>query len=226
MSNDDKIYQKILTAIVEHQLPPGERLPEDKLSEAFGVSRTGIRKVLQRLALERFVVIQPNKGAHVNRPTRQESEEVLDSRIMLESLLIPSIAQQWTKKQSRLFRTMVEQEKQADLDKDMAKSIRLTAQFHYELAYLGHNQIIAEFIEQLCYRSSLVIAAYGSRDSVCCDSSDHVELLDLFDQGNVEQAQAWMTRHLTHVKESINLEGSNDGQVDFHQLFSDTQKQQ
>ncbi len=43
MSSDEKIYQKILKAIVEHQLPPGSRLPEDKLSEAFGVSRTGIR---------------------------------------------------------------------------------------------------------------------------------------------------------------------------------------
>lgn len=61
MSNDEKVYQKLLRAIVEHKLEPGVRLPEDKLSEAFGISRTGIRKVLQRLAIERFVVIEPNK---------------------------------------------------------------------------------------------------------------------------------------------------------------------
>lgn len=59
MSNDEKVYQKLLRAIVEHKLEPGVRLPEDKLSEAFGISRTGIRKVLQRLAIERFVVIEP-----------------------------------------------------------------------------------------------------------------------------------------------------------------------
>ena len=65
MSKDEKIYQKILSAIVEHQLPPGSKLPEDKLADAFGVSRTGVRKVLQRLAIERFVTIQANRGAHV-----------------------------------------------------------------------------------------------------------------------------------------------------------------
>ena len=44
---DESIYQALMTAIVEHQLPPGSRLPEEALSEVFGVSRTGIRKVLQ-----------------------------------------------------------------------------------------------------------------------------------------------------------------------------------
>ncbi|WPC75957.1 GntR family transcriptional regulator [Vibrio porteresiae] len=221
MSSDEKIYQKILKAIVEHQLPPGERLPEDKLSEAFGVSRTGIRKVLQRLALERFVIIEPNKGAHVNRPTCQEAEEVLNSRILLEPLLLPAVMDNWSKKHSTLFRKMVEQEKIADQEHDMAKSIRLTAQFHYELAYLGNNQILAEFIEQLCYRSSLVIAAYGSKASVSCDCGDHKQLIDLIDNKQLPQAQHWMQHHLEHIKASIQLNGQQDGQVDFHQLFAD-----
>ena len=46
---DERIYQDILEAIVEHRLTPGTRLPEDTLAETFGISRTGIRKVLQRL---------------------------------------------------------------------------------------------------------------------------------------------------------------------------------
>ena len=44
---DEAIYQALMTAIVEHQLPPGSKLPEEALAEVFGVSRTGIRKVLQ-----------------------------------------------------------------------------------------------------------------------------------------------------------------------------------
>ena len=47
---DESIYQALMTAIVEHQLPPGSKLPEEALAEVFAVSRTGIRKVLQRLA--------------------------------------------------------------------------------------------------------------------------------------------------------------------------------
>ncbi|MFB9136978.1 GntR family transcriptional regulator [Vibrio sp. AK197] len=220
MSNDEKIYRKMLKAIVEHQLPPGERLPEDKLSEAFGVSRTGIRKVLQRLAIERFVVIQPNKGAQVNRPSRQEAEEVLESRIMLEPLLLPDVIDNWQPRCLDHFVTMVEEEKRADREGDLASSIHLTAKFHYELAKLGNNSVLAEFIEQLCYRSSLVIAAYGTRESVSCDCGDHHALLELIDNGKIEQAQHWMTHHLKQIKASISLRGKRDDHIDFQKLFS------
>ncbi|WGY44961.1 GntR family transcriptional regulator [Vibrio sp. ABG19] len=220
MSNDEKIYQKMLKAIVEHQLPPGERLPEDKLSEVFGVSRTGIRKVLQRLALERFVVIQPNKGAQVNRPSRQEAEEVLDSRILLEPLLMQDVSENWNLKVSKRFRDIVAQEKQAERDNNLTRSIQLTAQFHYELARIGNNRVLAEFIEQLCYRSSLVIAAYGTRESVSCDCGDHIELIDLLDQRKVAQAQQWMRHHLQHIKQSISLTGKQEAQIDFNSLFA------
>ena len=37
---DESIYQALMTAIVEHQLPPGSKLPEEALAEVFGVSRT------------------------------------------------------------------------------------------------------------------------------------------------------------------------------------------
>ncbi|MFC6978312.1 GntR family transcriptional regulator [Microbulbifer taiwanensis] len=54
---DDAIYRAIADAVVEHRLKPGARLREDALAEVFGVSRTGIRKILQRLALEQLVTL-------------------------------------------------------------------------------------------------------------------------------------------------------------------------
>lgn len=223
MLSDEKIYKQILKSIVEHQLPPGARLPEDKLAEAFGRSRTSIRKVLQRLALERIVVIAPNKGAQVNRPSEQEAQEVLQSRIMLEPLLIPDLLEQWTEKSALHFRNMVTEEKAAEKREDQAALIQLTAQFHYELAHLSGNSVMAEFIEQLCYRSSLILAAYGTRNSVSCDCGDHFELIDLLDNKQCEQAQQWMTRHMTHIKASLKLDVNSNQKINFQQLFSDTE---
>lgn len=56
---DESIFQALMTAIVEHQLLPGSKLPEEALAEVFGVSRTGIRKVLQRLAAVQMVTLTP-----------------------------------------------------------------------------------------------------------------------------------------------------------------------
>ncbi|RCW96992.1 GntR family transcriptional regulator [Marinomonas foliarum] len=220
MSNDENIYRQILKAIVEHQLPPGARLPEDRLSEAFGVSRTGIRKVLQRLALEHFVVIEKNKGAQVNHPSKAEALEVLDSRILIEPQLIPAVLSHWNSAQSQHFRTMAIEEKRAEESNQLADSIQLTARFHYELATLSGNKVLASFIEQLCYRSSLILAAYGTRGSVGCDCGEHSELLDLLDQGNADKAQNWMSHHLKHIKSSLILESKSEEHIDFQQLFS------
>ena len=70
---DESIYRALMTAIVEHQLPPGSKLPEEALAEVFAVSRTGIRKVLQRLAAVQLVTLTPKRGAHVTSPSVEES---------------------------------------------------------------------------------------------------------------------------------------------------------
>ncbi|MGV2986106.1 GntR family transcriptional regulator [Vibrio sp. E150_011] len=220
MLSDDKVYKQILKAIVEHELPPGAKLPEDKLAEAFNISRTGIRKVLQRLAIEKLVVIQPNKGAHVNRPSPQQAKEVLNSRIMIEPLLIPDIAASWTVQHSQRFVKMVELEEQANLCGDLAEAIHLTAKFHYELAKLSGNSILAEFVERLCYHSSLIIAVYGNKKSVHCEGGDHLELLELLDNKETEQAVLWMREHLVEIQSTIHLTDTDITPIDFTQLFN------
>ncbi len=77
---DESIFQALMTAIVEHQLLPGSKLPEEALAEVFGVSRTGIRKVLQRLAAVQMVTLTPKRGAHVASPTVEEARHIFRTR--------------------------------------------------------------------------------------------------------------------------------------------------
>src|SRR5262245_2561315 len=74
--SDGHIHRHLLTAIVEHDLVPGTKLPEDALAESFGVSRTRIRKVLQQLAHEGVVQLERHRGATVARPSVQEARDV------------------------------------------------------------------------------------------------------------------------------------------------------
>src|SRR5580692_6196120 len=77
-------YSRIWAAIVDHRLPPGARLVEDQLCKVFGIGRTRIRQVLQRLAHERVVTLTPNRGAIVSKPTIQQAREVFEARCALE----------------------------------------------------------------------------------------------------------------------------------------------
>ncbi|WP_210454840.1 GntR family transcriptional regulator, partial [Pantoea ananatis] len=88
---DESIFQALMTAIVEHQLLPGSKLPEEALAEVFGVSRTGIRKVLQRLAAVQMVTLTPKRGAHVACPTVEEAQQIFRTRALLEVANLPDV---------------------------------------------------------------------------------------------------------------------------------------
>ncbi|MCP6629432.1 GntR family transcriptional regulator, partial [Klebsiella pneumoniae] len=75
----------------EHQLLPGSRLPEEALAEVFGVSRTGIRKVLQRLNAVQMVTLAPKRGAQVASPTVEEAREIFRTRALLEVANLPDV---------------------------------------------------------------------------------------------------------------------------------------
>ena len=85
---DGDIYERVVSAILDHRLPPGTKLVEDKLATAFGVSRTRIRPVLVRLANEQVVTLTPHRGATITQPTEQEAREVFEVRRMIEPTLV------------------------------------------------------------------------------------------------------------------------------------------
>lgn len=103
---DESIYQALMTAIVEHQLPPGSKLPEEALAEVFAVSRTGIRKVLQRLAAVQLVTLTPKRGAHVTSPSVEESQAIFRTGRCSRSPISPMCSRAVSRRIWRRWRTL------------------------------------------------------------------------------------------------------------------------
>ncbi len=126
---DEPIYQALMTAIVEHQLPPGSKLPEEALSEVFGVSRTGIRKVLQRLAAVQMITLTPKRGAQVATPTVEEAQDIFRTRSLIECANLPAVLAHCQAPHLAALEKLNRQEQQAHEDHDGAAAIRLSAAF-------------------------------------------------------------------------------------------------
>ncbi|PHN38957.1 GntR family transcriptional regulator [Pseudomonas amygdali] len=216
---DEQIYQHVLEAIVEHRLAPGTRLPEDALAEVFEISRTGIRKVLQRLALERLVTLRLKRGAEVAQPSAQEAQDVLGARQLIEPALMADIAARAGGQRLESLRALCEQEHEAQHAGRHSEAIQLSARFHVQLSALAGNQVLTEQVAQLTTRSSLIVAVYGSRRSVGCDCGQHVDLLTLLEAGQGEQAREWMAEHLRRIRASLNVDAPVSETVDFHSIF-------
>ena len=92
VARNDNLYEKIMLAVVEHRLPPGTKLGEDRLAELFGVSRARVRQLLARLAHQGIITLHPNRGAFVAEPTLEQAREVFELRKLLEPALVKTVA--------------------------------------------------------------------------------------------------------------------------------------
>ncbi|QJQ97100.1 MULTISPECIES: GntR family transcriptional regulator [Halomonadaceae] len=215
----DAIYRSISDAIIEHRLKPGARLREDALSEVFGVSRTGIRKILQRLALEQLVTLTPRRGASVTRPTADEAKDVFDARQMIECGLMPEVARRISEADVRELRDMASRERQALRAGEQSVAIKLSAALHERLAELSGNATLAEFVGRLCSRSSLILAVYGNSGHLGCESHDHEDLIGHLEKGDGERAKAFMGRHLKTIEASLTIVEEEEAAPDLRRIF-------
>lgn len=80
----DWVEAQIRQAILDGELPPGERLITATLSERFSVSPTPLREALQRLAGEGLVEFVPQRGARVTPLSSPDRSELAELRRLLE----------------------------------------------------------------------------------------------------------------------------------------------
>lgn len=216
---DESIYLELSRAIVDHRIPPGTALQEDALSSAFGVSRTVIRKVLQKLSHERLVDLAPNKGATVARPSAEEAKEVFDARRLIEKILVERVVATADDGSIDELGKIVIAEKSAFDTGDKALRLNLSGNFHRQLARLAGNSVLDDFLNELISRTSLIIALYESPGAVPCSHGEHMEIVAALKRRDAKKAAQFMDHHLQHIEAQIEL-SEDYVRVDFKNMFS------
>lgn len=203
---EDKIYQQLYRAIFEQQLAPGTKLGEDSLAEIFEVSRTRIRRVLLQLSHDYLIRLEPNRGAFVASPSPEEAKQVFAARRMVESAIIKDIVKVITSDQLALIKALSAEEQLACDHSDRRNIIKLSGQFHLEIAKITGNEFIVKFLKDLISQTSLIIALYGVSGASLCVRDDHKDLLEAIASGNADIAVASLLKHLQQVERSLNLD--------------------
>jgi DNA-binding GntR family transcriptional regulator len=202
---DKKIYDSVFNAVMNQRLPPGTKLTEAHFCELFNVSRTIVRKALQRLAYDHIVVIKPNHGATVASPTPQETREIFTARRGVEAAIMPLAIARASKAQIGVLRKLAKDEHAAFESGDRANWISLGGAFHIALAELAGNSVLKRFLNELVSRCSLIIALYELPGNVACSHDEHDRLIDVIASRNVEQAVKMMEQHLLAIEGKLNL---------------------
>ncbi len=216
----DVIHQRVLTAIVEHRLPPGTKLGEERLAKVFGVSRTQIRQVIERLSHDSIVTVLPNRGAFVSSPTVDEAREVFVARRLIEPDLIRQATRLAQRGDIQRLRSHVAQESAARAANDKRAIIRLSGEFHQVIADIAGNRFLAKTMRELETLTCLVIILYDAPNVPACPYHEHAALVDAIEARDGERAAAQMVEHLRHVEASLDFQRSAENEIDFDAVFA------
>ncbi|MBV2181510.1 MAG: GntR family transcriptional regulator [Castellaniella sp.] len=218
-SDVDRVYNEIFDAAMDRRLLPGAKLTEATLCSIFDCSRSTVRAALARLAYDKIVLIEPNRGARVWQATPKEVRDVFAMRRALENITIDQLVA-LDDLESRLapLDDMVDRERRAYEQGDRISWIRLSNAFHVELARLLDNQVLTDMLSGLCARTTLIIALGGSPEGSACSYVEHQDILAHIRRRDAREAKSAMNHHLQDCEQR--MEAPGDGAPDPWSAFS------
>ena len=202
----ERIVASITTAIVERRLMPGTKLAEQQIADIFNVSRTLVRQALNQLSRDHLVTLEPARGAFVAQPSVEEARQVFEVRNMLEAAMIKRAASELGPQHITDLRAHLLAERAAVQRTDISGRTRLLADFHVLLAQMLGNQALAEILEDLVSRCSLIALMYQSAHSAEHSLEEHVAIVDALEARDARAAVKLMQEHLHHVERNLRLD--------------------
>lgn len=218
--DDAAIVERINDAVLEQRLPPGTKLSEAALCEAFSVRRARIRRSLLILASRNIVELQANRGAFVSRPTPTEARDIFEARRATEDTVARLAATRAEPAAIDRLAAHLAAEERAHAADDRPRAIRLSGEFHTMLAEASGNAVFHRMVKELVARTSLIIGMFGSVAVETCRSAEHDDLLAALRTRDAEAAACVMRDHLLHIEAALDLGRARKERVDLVSLFS------
>lgn len=202
MAARDWVFQVIRTAIVRGVLPGGMPLRQDEISTTLSVSHIPVREALRQLEAQGLVRIYPNRGAVVTKLSASELENVMDTRIMLETgtlgAAIPLMTDEAIRKAGRYLDEFNEEQNIENLD-----SINL--KLHFALYEPSGNKVAISLIDQFHANVDRYLHPFYSQADMprVKNIAEHRALIDACHVRDTGLAKAILRTHLESTKQAL-----------------------
>lgn len=204
-SAEQRTFDAIRDAILDHRLAPGTKLKEVSLAELFGTSRAAVRSALARLSHAHLVELRPNRGAVVATPSVEESRQVFEARRAVEEAIVAKVARSASAKDTAMLRQWVATEEAAYARGDERGGLRLSVDFHRRLADIAGNTVLSRYLDELVSRTPLIALAHRGQAPTPCGCADHIALVNAIATQDERRAVKVMREHIAHLERELNL---------------------
>lgn len=139
----EQVYTRLLDAISEGSLQPGERLTQEDLARRLAVSRQPVLQALRLLKKDGFVEDAPGRGVQVTRLDVHWIAKVYQVRGSLDALAVRLAAERG----ARLDPAVMRQGRRAESGRDVQAMIEADLCFHRAIYEASGNPLIAQSID-------------------------------------------------------------------------------
>ena len=197
---EDDLYSRIFDAILEQRIHAASRFTEDSLAQMFSARRSDIRGVLTQLSHQQIIILRTHHRPRVAVPDAEQIRQTLHARRLTEITLVRLACQQPRPQDLKRLRALIDSERQCTA---RGPAIRLSGEFHLQLAEMAGNAPLAYFLGTLVPLTSLAIAQFDAQAGGDCAWQEHMAIVDAVERGDVVMAEMLMNRHLDHLEEAL-----------------------
>ncbi len=145
----EEAYELLAHKITRLEVEPGAVLVEKDLMAEFGIGRTPLREAMQRLAIERLIKHQPNRGMFVSEITATSVQQIYEYRAMLDGHVAWLAATRATAEQVEVLAQLHQDLVRATEESDVEAYVEADRQFYGTLGQAAHNDWLADSIPRI-----------------------------------------------------------------------------
>ncbi|WP_121615894.1 GntR family transcriptional regulator [Virgibacillus halodenitrificans] len=194
-------YNQIQQWIIDGTLQPGEKLNDNELAKALGVSRTPIRESLQLLEVQGFVKMYPGKATQVTKVEGEEIKDLLPPLAALQVLSAELAISHLTDEIINLLEATNKRFAEAIRSGNYYNALRIDEEFHQIIVDTANNSYILSMVaslqahvRRLFFHNSIILTEKSIQE--------HTEIIEIMKEGSPEKLAPIMKENwLRTIKE-------------------------
>jgi len=202
---DQKVYLALKQLITDRKLLPGEKIPQAKLAQDLGISRTPLVNALKYLEKEKLVEAKPRRGFYVRLFSREEMISIFELREVLEGLAARRVAEQITEKEIVKLRRFFKPFNASRPITDIVAYSKEDREFHNYVAELGSK----EFLKSVLQSYNIISFSYqfATSEGLVRAPDDtikeHLSIIEAISDRDVVAAEGLMRKHFQKAIKKI-----------------------
>lgn len=197
LSLAEQVQGRLKEALLNGEFDPNERLIEERLAEAFKISRTPLRQALQQLGEQGLLEKHPSGGYKPVNLTLQDVMDAVEVRAFLESLLAKRAAANATEAEIMQISAYSNLFNSAKTNKNLQRLIELNSQLHLAVRQSARSPLLSKVLNELDSRTEKVVRYYIDVTTIdVWTITDHTEIIEYISNRDGDKAMESMREHV------------------------------